>query len=263
VVPKPLDGAGGGRAATSAQRQLERAATRVRRLARELRQPEPDVVASVTRGTPHVEIIRRSRVAGADLIVVGRHGRRASIELAVGTTAFRVVRYGDTPVLVVHGRPTGPYRRPLVGVDLDDASSGLVVLCARLVDPRAEAMSLVHACQAPLLGRFIAAATPRRDRAEDRRVESRYAAAGMRALERAVRGRQLGLPLRSVVLHGDPRRLVPREATRRKADLVAVGTHGRTGLSHLLMGSVAERVLGTSRCDVLVARPARFTFQLP
>jgi len=263
VVPRPLDAAARVRAATSVERQLEQVAVRMRRLARQLRLPEPHLVASVSRGAPYVEIIRRSRVVGAELIVVGRHGRRSSGELLVGTTASRVVRYGDTPALVVHGRPAGPYRRPLVGVDLDDASSELVVLCARLVDPGAEATSLVHVCQAPLLGRFIAAATPRRDRAEDRRVESRYAAAGMRALERAVSGRLPGLPLHAVVLHGDPRRSLPREVTRRRADLVAVGTHGRTGLSHLLIGSVAERVLATARCDVLVARPSRFTFQLP
>jgi nucleotide-binding universal stress UspA family protein len=42
-----------------------------------------------------------------------------------------------------------------------------------------------------------------------------------------------------------------------------VGTHGRTGLSHALLGSVAERVLTAAPCDVAVARPARFTFRLP
>jgi nucleotide-binding universal stress UspA family protein len=263
VVSTRLAEAAQDRAVDSAEVQLDLVAARIRRLARSHHLVEPRLVASVARGVPHVEIIRRARVAGVELVVMGRHGRRSFRELLVGTTTSRVVRYGDTPALVVNGRAAGPYRRLLVGVALDDASLQLVDLGARLVEAGSDGASLVHVCRAPPLGRFIAAATPRRDRAEDRRVESRYAAAGMKALERAVKGRLPGLALRPVVLHGDPRRLLPREAARWRADLVAVGTHGQTGLAHVLLGSVAERVLAAARCDVLVARPTRFTFRLP
>jgi nucleotide-binding universal stress UspA family protein len=42
---------------------------------------------------------------------------------------------------------------------------------------------------------------------------------------------------------------------RRRSDLIAVGTHGRTGVAHALLGSVAEWVVRCAPCDVLVARP--------
>ena len=42
----------------------------------------------------------------------------------------------------------------------------------------------------------------------------------------------------------------------RDADLIALGTHGRTGLSRLLLGSVARNVLNHAPCSVLIARPA-------
>jgi universal stress protein A len=52
------------------------------------------------------------------------------------------------------------------------------------------------------------------------------------------------------VVHGTPFRVITETAKERQADLIIMGTHGRTGLRHLLLGSVAERVvqLAPSRC---------------
>jgi nucleotide-binding universal stress UspA family protein len=44
------------------------------------------------------------------------------------------------------------------------------------------------------------------------------------------------------------------QARKAGADLIVVGTHGRTGLDRLLMGSVAERVIGFADCPVLVVK---------
>lgn len=46
-------------------------------------------------------------------------------------------------------------------------------------------------------------------------------------------------------------------------DLIVMGTHGRSGLAHVLMGSVAERVLQHAPCPVLTVRPRDFQFQMP
>jgi nucleotide-binding universal stress UspA family protein len=53
---------------------------------------------------------------------------------------------------------------------------------------------------------------------------------------------------------GDPVWEICQEAGREHADLIVMGSHGRTGLSHVLLGSVAERVLRHAPCPVLVAR---------
>jgi nucleotide-binding universal stress UspA family protein len=47
------------------------------------------------------------------------------------------------------------------------------------------------------------------------------------------------------------------------ADLIVIGTHGRTGIAHMLLGSVAEQVLRTAPCSVLTIRPDAFHFELP
>jgi nucleotide-binding universal stress UspA family protein len=59
---------------------------------------------------------------------------------------------------------------------------------------------------------------------------------------------------RAVVI-GSPFRKIIETAEAEKVDLIVMATHGRTGLSHLVMGSVAERVVRTAPCPVLTIRP--------
>ena len=53
---------------------------------------------------------------------------------------------------------------------------------------------------------------------------------------------------------GDPAGEIVRVAADKKADLVVMGTHGRTGIEHALMGSIAERVVRRAKCPVLTVR---------
>jgi nucleotide-binding universal stress UspA family protein len=58
-----------------------------------------------------------------------------------------------------------------------------------------------------------------------------------------------------VVLVGQTARAIVETARERHADLIVMGTHGRHGMAHLLLGSVAERVVRTAPCPVLTVRP--------
>jgi nucleotide-binding universal stress UspA family protein len=48
-----------------------------------------------------------------------------------------------------------------------------------------------------------------------------------------------------------------------QADMIVIGTHGRSGLPHALLGSVAEKVVRTASCPVLTIRPEAFQFEMP
>jgi nucleotide-binding universal stress UspA family protein len=61
-----------------------------------------------------------------------------------------------------------------------------------------------------------------------------------------------GVQLDSRIMHGVPFAGIVRLAEEEKADLIVMGTHGRTGLKHMLLGSVTERVVRTAPCPVLV-----------
>ncbi len=65
---------------------------------------------------------------------------------------------------------------------------------------------------------------------------------------------KLGIPVDSIVREGEPHEVLVDVLQETRADLVAMGTHGRKGLKKLFMGSVTSRVIARSPCDILVTR---------
>jgi universal stress protein A len=68
------------------------------------------------------------------------------------------------------------------------------------------------------------------------------------------RARKAGVRATSLLLEGAPAERIVRAAKSRRADLIVMGTHGRSGLAKLFLGSVAERVVATAPCPVLTVR---------
>lgn len=65
------------------------------------------------------------------------------------------------------------------------------------------------------------------------------------------------------ILEGSPKVEIIRYAREHDIDLIVISTHGRTGLAHVLMGSVAENVVRTAPCPVLTIRPEGHQFVMP
>ena len=73
--------------------------------------------------------------------------------------------------------------------------------------------------------------------------------------ERATAGlRDAGRTAEPVMIPGDPRSVLVEEARRWKADLVVVGSHGRSGLKRVVLGSVAAHVASHAPCSVLIVK---------
>ena len=224
---------------------------------RRLRKPVAHI--DVRTGKAFVEIVRQARAARAELVVLGAHGRHFVRDLFLGTTAERVVRKGGRAVLVVKRPPGDSYRRVLVPVDFSATARATLLLTARLA-PMAR-LILLHAYEIPYEGRLRMAGATNEPIARLRRQHERQARARLRAL---VRELKLGArhPV-CLVHHGYPSSVIDAAARARRADLVALGTHGMSGLRYVLLGSVAERVLREAPCDVLVVPPKAVRFTLP
>jgi nucleotide-binding universal stress UspA family protein len=144
---------------------------------------------------------------------------------------------------------TAMFRRILVATDFSESSSAAFRLACELARPLGTLVELLHVCQLPrlLFPDGSVAVVPPSEAAEIvRRASSALQAARREADPHVVVGTRL--------LEGAPADAIVGAAEA--GDLIVMGTRGRTGLSHLVLGSVAEQVLRHARCPVLTVSSA-------
>ena len=188
------------------------------------------------------------------LIVVGTTGQSTPRRLMLGSTTDRIVRQSTAPVITVPGTAGDSARleRVLIGVDFSIASAAAIEAFCRIVPPTAlvsPEIVLVHAW-APATIISVGAVEEALALSHDDEAEA--AAADLERIAETMRGR--GYHVDCVVSPGSAAALLREEAERRACDLIVMGTHGRRGFEHLLLGSVAERVLHHAPCPVLTMR---------
>lgn len=202
----------------------------------------------VIRGCDYCDISVRAAEYEAELVVLGIH-RHKTRELLQGTTAERVVRYGTLTVLVVKDAPRGSYRRILVAADLSEHSHAAMALAAKMA-PKGD-VYLLHAAHRPFtafLGRETQNELIRGERARVSAVIEKLTQTLSSELGAAA-------PRFEILLkEGDVRRVIRDQIAALRPDLLAVGTHGRTGLAHAIIGSVAEDLMADAPVDVLAVK---------
>ncbi len=218
--------------------QLHEAA---RRLAIEPR--ESDVQARL--GKPAAVASEMAASMHARLVVVGAHGRHAVRDWFIGTTAEKMVRAGNVPVLVARVEPTHSYQKVTVAVDFSE-SSRAALRAALDWTPQAQ-FTLVHAYET-WFESYIDAGTYERLRQEQE--EALYDR--LREFAHEVGIRSDHEPDYRIIA-GHPGTAVI-DAAKAHTDLTVCGTQGETGLRHLLLGSVAQHILRESKGDVLTVR---------
>jgi nucleotide-binding universal stress UspA family protein len=93
--------------------------------------------------------------------------------------------------------------------------------------------------------------------------EARLDEAKAHLTHRTGSARLLGIDVKTDVVNGSTAKAIVEYAISHGCSLIVMGTHGRTGISHLLMGSVAERVVREAPCPVLTVRQAPAEADLP
>jgi len=242
-----------------------------RRILRAEQQAAEDVLAEQTRslreidglecasrivlGDPFEGITAAVREDEADLLVVGPHRRQVLRDVFVGTTAERTIRASDRPVLMANGVPAGRYRHILVAVDLSECSGDAVHAVQKLDLEAKAAVSVVHIFDAPAAGLMVRASSTE-DQIKDYLADEEERASG----ELAAFLKDLDLkPMQRFLKHNESSIAYTIFAAAREAsaDLIVVGTHGRTGIAKTLLGSVAEETLRSSDRDVMAVPPSR------
>ena len=206
---------------------------------------ERDLVVKV--GRDWLEILGLAEATASGVIILGLHRDRGLADMFRGTTVERVVRQGNRPVLVVKNRASKPYRSVVVGVDFS-VHSRKALETAIAVAPGAEVV-LVHAFDVPFRG-FVSGTSARRE------IQDQHERQFRAEVEQEMRSLLAGgtgdrVRLKEILRQGDPHEVLAQAVKEADADLLVLGTHGRTGVAHAVLGSVAESFLTDPPCDVL------------
>lgn len=140
----------------------------------------------------------------------------------------------------------------VIGVDDSPHSHAAVEFVRKMAWPR-ESTIVVLSVVRPVVGVYAEAYVPAEPYVEQMsgdlvRFHQETAASAERDLQTT------GLRTEARILHGDPRTALVEAARTERADLLVVGSHGRTGMAKLLMGSVAAYVMAHAPCSVMVVK---------
>jgi nucleotide-binding universal stress UspA family protein len=199
-------------------------------------------------GDPAGAIAARAQAHNVDLVVTGRHQRRAAPNGF--TTVGCLLRQAQRPILIVGNSNQSPYQRVLIPIDFTDAAAAMIRSAAAFL-PQAR-LHLLHASK----GRwqdYVAAPFLLSGPCQEREMVSGLMEHSRKqALSWFIETLRLGERRPMVTVgSGDAVALVKQELALQKTDLLVLGTHVRSGTGHASIGGVADATLGSSRCDVL------------
>jgi len=198
---------------------------------------------------PFAGIIRAVEEGAPDLLVIGPHRRQALRDVFVGTTAERTIRSVTCPLLMVNAPPFGPYGHVMLATDMSEGAERAAKACAGLGIAGDADISVLHVFDAPAVHLTMShtmAAGEKQTYIEGQRKE---ASRSLSAFVKSVGWRSTRQVVRQV--QATRAEEILTAASEETADLIVVGTHGRSGVARFSIGSVAEEVLRKADRDVL------------
>ncbi|HMJ79885.1 MAG TPA: universal stress protein [Candidatus Dormibacteraeota bacterium] len=225
----------------------------LRRAIARLDRPGLDVDGEVLDGRPATVIVHAASSWQADLLVIGHRGLGPWRSMLLGSVSAEVVDHAPCPVLVARGDHLGEAILADDGSDCARAASDFLATHAELAPQAVEVLSVADVAypMTAVLATPVGAGAVGDWEAS---AETIRGAAGEAAGAAAERLEAAGLIASSASREGDPAHEIVHAAREHASDLIVLGSHGRTGLARLLLGSVARNVLLEAPCSVLIVR---------
>ncbi len=206
-------------------------------------------------GRPAESVVDEAQKLGCDLIVTGTHGRSGFDHFLFGSNAERIVRFSAVPVLAVKPRErefvkqSGEFtlKRVLCPCDLSPLAEQAATFAAEICRLFGAELTLLHVIDNRLEYPLVMPDAALFDPEEIRR----------RAVEKlnAIAAKLKDVKVSVEVITGAPEKLIAEAARDNSADLIAMTTHGRGGLSRALLGSTAEKLVRIAKVPTLTIRP--------
>jgi len=213
--------------------------------ARKLAEQERALIKTVCEeGEAHERIVDLADAENCDLIIMGRRGLRPVERMLVGPITARVIGLSQREVLVVPNNTTVGWKTIVLATDGSKYSALAADRAIAFAQSYGGELKVLSVVDVPteLYAEAPQAVDDLVKKAKEyvARVKQQAEAAGIKA--------------EAFVGEAEPHEAITKLAREEKADMIILGSHGRTGMRRLLMGSVAEKVIGYATCPVLVVK---------
>ncbi len=186
--------------------------------------------------------------AGADLIVMGTHGRTGLRRLLAGSVANAVLRGAHCRVLALRSRAgmqTGEAVRVILHpTDFSECSEAALRVARSLASDHGARLILLHVLPVAIV----------MDGSMAGEIDPQPYHDALERIRESLDGPDMKYPVETRLTRGFEQEEIRRVTEEVASDLIVMGTHGRTGLGRLFMGSVAESVLSKADCPVMVVK---------
>lgn len=218
-----------------------------------LSRPGLTVETAVLRGRPATAIVEAALAFGADLIVLGARGHGTIESMLLGSVSAEVVDHAPVPVLVARGRSVARVVLAWDGSEPAARAGQLLREWPIFADSEVCVVSVAEVA-IPWWTGFPEPGSLEMLPIYEEAAEASRAEHDKLARDMAEQLKAAGLKAEGVRRDGDAATEILAVARERQADLIALGTDGRTGLARIALGSVARNVLQHAPCSVLVVR---------
>lgn len=185
------------------------------------------------------------------MIVMGRQGRTGLKRLMMGSVTARVIGHAPCNVLVVPKTAQLEFKNIVVATDGSKYSIAAASEAIGLAKRNGSALTALAVVPSELLTPVdIDFTVSQRELIAEK--EMHEAEKNVRVVKEAAQNE--GVAVKAFVLSGKPSDAIIQTAQEKNADLIVLGSHGRSGMERLLMGSVVERVIVLASCPVLVVK---------
>ncbi len=201
--------------------------------------------------SPFQAIIDEAEKNQVNMIVMGRRGRTGLKRLLMGSVTAKVIGHSPCDVLVVPRSAEIRYQKLLVATDGSKYSMAAA----------SEAMGIAKRSGAELLVISVVlseTASPfdivHTEMQHEMIAQKEFREGEKNVNDLLVIAKQEGVKVEGLIIEGRPYEAIVEYAREKGVDLIVMGSHGRTGMERLLMGSVTERVVGHAACAVLIVK---------
>ena len=195
-------------------------------------------------GEIYERIVDLADAENSDLIVMGRKGMSKLSKALIGSVTARVIGHSQKDVLVVPEGASIGWKNIVFATDgskYSEAATNKVIDFAKSYGSEIKAVSVVDVTE-----EFMARAP---GAVEDLVKKAKEIVEDVRK-----KASSEGINAEGIVREGDAYKVIVNIAKKQEANAIMMGSHGRTGLRRLLMGSVTERVIGNAPCPVLIVK---------